>query len=142
MSNFLISIMSNVFSFMFGIIITECVINPRKEYKKLVEKIDSTINMYCCYYSNPYDLLKEENNVREKSEYSQARDEFRRIASDTKSSINKLPKYMKKAKEKLNNIYPYLIGISNGFFISSKNYNPIKDSKEFEKIIKQELGIK
>lgn len=37
--------------------------NPRKEYKKLRQRIIYTITMYCCYYTNPYNPFKENKKL-------------------------------------------------------------------------------
>ena len=43
--------------------------------------------------------------------------------------------------EKLNNVLHALIGISNGFYIVSENFNTVEENRKCEKTIKKELNI-
>lgn len=113
--------------------------NPRKEYKKLRQRIIYTITMYCCYYTNPYNPFKENENARSKEEYDYASKEIRKIGSELAGYIGTIPKIRYFKRKKLNNVLSSLIGISNGFYDISKNFDTIKENKKLEKIIKDTL---
>lgn len=119
----------------------ELFINPRKEYKQLKQKVLFIINMYCCYYTSPYNLLKEKFNVRPVEEYRIASTELRKIGSEFASYIGTVPKFRFKKRKKLLEVQQSLISLSNGLYIY-RDYNPSKDNMECDKVIKKNLGYK
>lgn len=116
----------------------EFIVNPRKEFKQLKQKIFYTINMNKNYYLTPYDLLKEDRNVRPKSEYITASLELKKIGSEFASYVGTIPKYRFNKRKKLLEVQQSLIGLSNGLYIY-KNYNPVNDNIKCEKIILDNL---
>lgn len=116
----------------------ELVINPTKEYKQLKQKVLYTLSMYCCYYTSPYNLLNENSNLRPVEEYQTARIELRKIGSEFASFIVIVPKFIFKKRKKLLEVQHSLIGLSNGLYIY-RDYNPIKDNLEYDKVIKKNL---
>lgn len=97
--------------------------------------------MYCCYYTSPYNLLKEKSNVRPVEEYRIASTELRKIGSEFASYIGTVPKFRFKKRKRLLEVQQSLIGLSNGLYIY-RDYNPSKDNRECDKIIKKNLGYK
>lgn len=119
--------------------ILELVIVPAKQYKALKQKIGYSIALYCRYYNNPYNLIKEDN-FRDKGEYEKASDEFRKIGAELAGYLGTIPKIRFKKRKKLELVLSEIIGISNGFY-QTKNYNPIRDNQKGEMIIKKQLKI-
>ena len=136
-----LTVMLGVLVYIISQFYLENIINPQKRYKNLRERISYTIALYCCYYSNPYNLLKEKDNVRMKDEYDTASGEMRKIGAELAGYIGTVPKIRKKKREKLNNVLNAIIGISNGFYIVSENFNTIEANIKCEKTIKKELNI-
>ena len=136
-----LTVLSGAIVYVLSQLFLELVINPSKEYRKLKQKVLYTISMYCCYYTSPYNLLKEENNVRPIDEYKIASNELRKIGSEFASYIGIVPKIRSNKRKKLLEVQRSLIGLSNGLYIY-ENYNPRKDNVECEKIIKKNLKYK
>lgn len=136
-----LTVISGTIVYVLSQLFLELIINPKKEYRKLKQKVLFTISMYCCYYTSPYNLLEEESNVRPKDEYKIASIELRKIGSEFASYIGIVPKYRFNKRKKLFEVQHSLIGLSNGLFIYN-NYNPRKDNRECDKIIKKHLGFK
>lgn len=136
-----LTVFSGTMVYVLSQLFLELIINPIKEYRKIKQKVLYTINMYCCYYSSPYNLLKEGNNVRQIEEYKIASIELRKIGSEFASYIGIVPKYRFKKRKKLLEVQQSLIGLSNGLYVY-RNYNPSEDNKESEKVIKKNLGYK
>lgn len=136
-----LTVISGVLVYSFSQLILEVVINPQKEYKRLRQKIIYTISLYCCYYHNPYDLLNPKSNVREKEEYELASKEMRKIGAELASYIGIVPKFRFKKRQKLKNVMSALIGISNGFYNVSKDFDTCGENRKCEMIIKKELNF-
>lgn len=136
-----LTVIAGVLVYVISQLILECIINPRKQYKSLRERVTYTITLYCCYYSNPYNLLRD-NNVRTKEEYEKASNEMRKIGAELAGYIGTIPKIRKRKIEKLDNVLHALIGISNGFYITTEDFNMIEANHKCEEIIKKELKIK
>lgn len=137
-----LTVMSGVLVYVFSQLILELIINPSKEYKKLRQKIIYSISMYCCYYLNPYNSFNEERNVRSKEEYDFASKEMRKIGAELAGYIGTVSKIRWIKIKKLNNVLNALIGISNGFYMISNDYDTNKENKKCEDIIKKELNFK
>lgn len=136
-----LTVVSGTIVYVLSQLFLELVINPRKEYKKLKQKVLYTISMYCCYYTSPYNLLKENSNVRPIEEYQIASTELRKIGSEFASYIGTVPKFRLKKRKRLLEVQQSLIGLSNGLYIY-RDYNPSKDNRECDKVIKKNLGYK
>ena len=137
-----LTVLSGVLVYILSQIFLELIVNPRKEYKRIKQKIIYTIKLYCCYYHNPYNLLDEKGNIREKEEYDFASKEMRKVGAELAAYIGIIPQIRCKKIKKLNEVLDSIIGISNGFYIVSKDYDIIKDNREFETIIQKELNEK
>ncbi len=137
-----LTVISGVLVYILSQLFLEIIVNPRKEYKMLKQKIVYIIKLYCCYYSNPYNLLDDKTNARKKEEYDFASKEMRKIGAELAGYIGTVPKIRFKKIIKLNNVLDSLIGISNGFYINSKDFNTIKENRKCEIIIKKELKFK
>lgn len=74
-----LTVVSGTIVYVLSQLFLEIVINPRKEYKQLKQKVLYTLSMYCCYYTSPYNLLKENTNVRPVEEYQIASTELRKL---------------------------------------------------------------
>ena len=133
-----LTIVSGVIVYAISQIILECIINPRKQFKMLRQRIIYTITMYCSYYTNPYNLFKEEN-VRMKEEYDSASSEMRKIGAELAGYIGTIPKFKKRKIKKLDKVLHALIGISNGFYSVSEKFDTAEANRECEKTIKNEL---
>lgn len=136
-----LTVLSGTIVYVLSQLFLELVINPSKEYRKLKQKVLYTISMYCCYYTSPYNLLKEEDNVRPIDEYKIASNELRKIGSEFASYIGIVPKIRFNKRKRLLEVQQSLIGLSNGLYVY-ENYNPRKDNVECEKIIKKNLKYK
>ncbi len=136
-----LTVVSGTIVYVLSQLFLELVINPSKEYKKLKQKVLYTISMYCCYYTSPYNLLKEEDNVRPIDEYKIASNELRKIGSEFASYIGIVPRFRFNKRKKLLEVQQSLIGLSNGLYVY-ENYNPRKDNVECERIIKKNLKCK
>lgn len=136
-----LTILTGVIVFVISQYFLELVINPHREYKRLKQKIIYNIKLYCQYYNNPYNLVNEKHNVRDIEEYKSASKEVRKIGAELASYIGTVWKIRFLKRKKLNSVVDSLISISNGFYIYP-NYNPIKDNKEYENIIKKTLKFK
>ena len=62
---------------------------------------------------------------------------MRKVGCELAGYIGTISKIRFNKIKKLNVVLGSLIGISNGFYIVSKDYNVIKDNKEDEKVIKK-----
>lgn len=133
-----ITIISGASVYAISQLFLEFIVNPRKEFKQLKQKIFYTINMNKNYYLTPYDLLKEDRNVRHKSEYITASLELKKIGSEFASYVGTIPKYRFNKRKKLLEVQQSLIGLSNGLYIY-KIYNPVNDNIKCEKIILDNL---
>ena len=131
------TVISGTIVFILGQLFVEFYIRPLRSYKELKQKIFYTLSLYKSYYYKPYNYINEKSNIRDKSEYMDARKEIRKIGSELSSYLASIPKYKIKYK-KMNKIVESLIGISNGLFIFN-DYNPINDNKRYEKIIENNL---
>lgn len=136
-----LTVVSGTVVYVLSQLFLELVINPRKEYKQLKQKVLYTISMYCCYYTSPYNLLKEKSNVRPVEEYQMASTELRKIGSEFASYIGTVPKFRCKKRKRLLEVQQSLISLSNGLYIY-RDYNPSKDNRECDKVIKKNLGYK
>ena len=136
-----LTVVSGTIVYVLSQLFLELVINPSKEYKKLKQKVLYSISMYCCYYTSPYNLLKEEDNVRPIDEYKIASNELRKIGSEFASYIGIVPRFRFNKRKKLLEVQQSLIGLSNGLYVY-ENYNPRKDNVECERIIKKNLKYK
>lgn len=137
-----ITVLTGTGVFILSTWIMEFKVNPKKELKALKQKILYTINMYCCYYNNPYNPFNEKSNVRAKEEYDLASIKMRKIGSELAGYIGTMPSNQKKEKQKLNTILNSLIGLSKGFYILSEDFNWVEENMKLDKIIRDELEIK
>lgn len=135
-----LTVVSGVIVYAISQIILECIINPRKQFKMLRQRIIYAITLYCCYYTNPYNPFKEEN-VRMKEEYDLASSEMRKIGAELAGYIGTIPKFRKRKIKKLDNVLHALIGISNGFYNVSEKFDTVEANRKCEETIKRELKI-
>lgn len=137
-----LTVLSGVLVYVLSQLYKEYVINPRRQYKELRQRIIYTLTLYCCYYTNPYNPFKEKENVRMKEEYDMASNEMRKIGAELAGYIGTIPKIRNKKIKRLNNVLHSLIGISNGFYNVSEHFDTVEANGKCEKIIKEELKIK
>lgn len=137
-----LTVISGVLVYVLSQLYMEKIMNPRKEFKAIRQKIIYSASMYCRYYHSPYNLLNEKNNVRGKNEYENASIEMRKIGCELAGYIGTIPKIRFNKIKKLNDVLDALIGISNGFYIISKDDTVIKDNIKNEKVIKKYLNFK
>ncbi|MBQ9298109.1 MAG: hypothetical protein IJ223_03595 [Clostridia bacterium] len=136
------TVLTGVLVYVISQFILELYINPRKKYKALKERIAYSIALYSCFYHNPYDLFNKENNAQAMELYSKASQEMRKMGAELAGYISTVPNFRKTKKEKLKKALGGIIGISNGFFNNSKNFNTIEANTKDEEIIKKNLDIK
>ena len=136
-----ITVFSGTAVFILSTWIMEFVVVPKKELKSLKQKILYSINLYCCYYNNPYNPFDESKNVRPKSEYDIASAEMRKVGSELAGYIGTMS-LNKKEKEKLKEVLDAIIGLSNGFYMWSKDFNWSKENMKLDKIIRDNLENK
>lgn len=137
-----ITVLSGVLVYVLSQFVLEGIINPRKKYKQLRERIIYTITLYCCYYHSPYNLLDEKQNVRGKEDYEEASREMRKIGAELAGYIGTIPRIRFKKIKKLKEVLGSIIGISNGFYIVSEKFDIYKANSDCEKVIKKNLKIK
>lgn len=137
-----LTVISGVLVYVLSQLYMEKIMNPRKKFKAIRQKIIYSVSMYCRYYHSPYNLLNEKNNVRGKNEYENASIEMRKIGCELAGYIGTIPKIRFNKIKKLNDVLDALIGISNGFYIISKDDTVIKDNRKNEKVIKKYLNFK
>lgn len=136
-----LTILSGVLVFIVSQYFLLLVINPHKDYKQLKQKIIYNLKLYCQHYFNPYDLVNEDRNMRNISEYENASNEIRKVGSEIAGYIGTISFLRFNKIKKLNKVVDSLIGISNGFYIYP-NYNPVEDTKKLEENIKKILHFK
>ena len=136
-----LTVLSGTLVYALSQFLLEMFINPRKEYMRLKQQIIYVISMYCCYYSNPYNMLDETLNVRPIDEYKTASIELRKIGAQLASYIGIVPAIRFVKRKKLLEVQSSLVGLSNGLYIY-KNYNPYSDNIECEKTITRILKYK
>lgn len=137
-----ITVLSGVLVYVLSQFVLECIINPKKKYKQLRERIIYTITLYCCYYHSPYNLLDENQNVTGKERYEEGSKEMRKIGAELAGYIGTVPGIRFKKRKKLKEVLGAIIGISNGFFIVSKDFDIYKANEDCENKIKKYLKIK
>ena len=137
-----LTVLSGVLVYVLNQWYKESIINPEKKYKELRQRIIYTITLYSCYYNNPYNPFKEEENVRMKEEYDLGSSEMRKIGAELAGYIGTIPKVRYKRIRKLNNVLHSVIGISNGFYKVSDHSDIEEANMKREKIIKEELNFK
>ena len=133
-----LTILSGTFVYILSQFFMEFIIVPRKDYKKVIEKIIYHIKMYSVYFMNPFDMDNMNNNTRDKKEYDNASREIRQVGAELSSYIGLMSKIRFKRKKRLLKVQDALIDLSKGFFIYKGN-NPIKDNKKAVKIIEDNL---
>lgn len=82
-----LTIVSGVLVYVFCQIFMDYIVEPKREYKKLKQKILYSVDMYRCYYISPYNVFDEKRNARSKEEYDKASKEMRKIGSELSSYI-------------------------------------------------------
>ena len=132
-----LTIISGTFVYILSQFFMEFIIVPRKDYKRVKEKIIYHVKMYSLYYLNPYDLNNTNNNTRDKAEYDNASREIRQVGAELSSYIGLMSKIRFIRRKRLLKVQDALIELSRGF-IYRKN-NPIKDNKRAVKIIEDNL---
>ena len=137
-----ITVLSGVLVYVISQLLLELYINPKKKYKELRERIIYSIALYCCYYHSPYNLLDENRNVRGKEDYESASREMRKIGAELAGYIGTIPRIRKKKIKKLKEVLGAIIGISNGFYIVSKDFDTFEANSKCEGIIKRNLKIR
>ncbi len=136
-----LTIISGVSVYIISQLIFELYINRRKKYKEIREKIIYSISLYCCYYHSPYNLLDDTQNIRIESEYREASKEMRKIGAELAGYIGTIPKRKKKKIKKLKEALDGIIGLSNGFYIISENFDTYEANIKSERKIKENLDI-
>ena len=140
-NNTFITVLSGVLVFVLSQFVLEFIISPRNKYRQLKERIIYTTSLYCCYYHSPYNLLDEKQNVIGKENYEEASREMRKIGAELAGYIGTIPRIRFKKIKKLKEVLGAIIGISNGFYITSKNFDIYKANQDCENIIKKHFNI-
>mgnify|MGYP003292083708 CR=1 FL=1 len=138
-----LTVISGVLVYIFSQLFYEIIITPYKKYNEIKGKIAYILALYKRYYGNPYNLFGEESNMRDKDKYEEASIEVRKVAAELSGFINEFNlKIIIPNKKKLSEVVSNLVGISNGFFIVSKDFDTIKANRENEEIIVKNLKLK
>ena len=137
-----LTVLSGVIVFVLSEFVMEYVINPKRKFKELKERIAYILAMYCCYYTNPYRFDKK-IHVRDISEYTEASKEVRKIGAELSGYIGNIPVIRWHKRKQLLEVRDCLIGLSNSFYLySGEGLDTINNSKQLEKRIKDILKIK
>lgn len=134
-----LTILSGTFVYILSQFFMEFIMIPRRDYKKVVEKIIYHMKMYSLYYMNPYNTVNTSNNIRDKKEYENASREIRQVGAELSSYIGLMSKIRFVRRKRLLKVQSALIDLSRGFFIY-KDYNPTKDNNIAKKIIEKNLN--
>lgn len=91
-------------------------IRPTEEFEKLRRKINSTLSLYACYYTNQIDIANSDKKLVE--QYSSAADTVRMIAVELRAFVDdeKRKKYKKIGVVEISTAASNLMGLSNSFF--------------------------
>ena len=133
-----LTILSGTFVYILSQFFMEFIIVPRKDYKKVIEKIIYHIKMYSVYYMNPFDSNNPSGNLRDKKEYENASKEIRQVGAELSSYIGLMSKLRFKRKQRLLIVQDALIKLSQGFFIYNGN-NPLNDNKNAVNMIENNI---
>lgn len=117
------------------------VIDFRNKYDEFRSSVASVLTMYACYFHNPVDLAKTEDH-RLPQKYDIASDELRNLGATAKALSAIVPANKKKlpiAKEELNDVSGYLIGLSNSM---STPYNCCASAEELRAVREWQSEIK
>ncbi len=120
--------------------IREVYFEPRREFRKIRRRVDSTLVMYACYYANPIDL----NNLSPKVEerYKCASNALREMASELRAFADEVVENRTFCNVTRNDIMKAsseMIGLSNSLFYNSNNF--LKDNDEKASKIRRLLRI-
>lgn len=96
--------------------IKNCFFYPREEFKRLRRKVDSTLSMYACYYTNQIDLAN--SSDLEKELYRNASKAIRELSTELQAFANDTP-FRKLCGVPLSNVSEAaqsLMALSNSFY--------------------------
>ena len=96
--------------------IKERYFKPREEFKKLRRKVDSTLSMYACYYTNQIDIARSDPKSIEL--YSSASKSMRELAVELMAFADEYSgkKCCGVLVKDISEAASWLIGLSNSFF--------------------------
>ena len=137
-STLFFTVISGVLVFIISQLITERLIKPRNELKKIKGKIICYLTMYARYIANPLYLNKDKDS--EFDSYWNSSCDLRMIASELAGHIECYPVICN--KKQYNKVVNNIIKISNDIIIKNTKRNIIDDigksGKEICKILKME----
>lgn len=137
-STVFLTVISGVLVFIISQLITERVIKPMDDLKRIKGKIICYLTMHARYIANP--LYLNEDKESEFSAYWNSSCELRLIASELAGHIECYPIICN--KKKYNKIVNDIIKISNNIIIKNSKRNIIKDNEEAGNNICKILKVK
>ena len=135
-SEMFLTIISGVFVFIISQLIMEIIIKPREKFKEVKGKIFCILAMYANLIFNPCKI----DDMSNRGDYSEASKEIRKIASEFSGMLESHPIVCK--KKKYYDVVNNLIGISNGLFQISPEYNTIKENRKCVNYIYKKFNVK
>lgn len=142
----IIGFLGTVFSTVFPFLTKEKEVSVwKQDYDKLRRAAAEALTKNACYYLNPFDISKNNNQLLPK--YAEGTDELRSIgakfialAETLSGDIKDIPLTRKQIDE----VGHYFIGLSNSFctpYMQPASYEDIRNSRELETQIRQLLNI-
>lgn len=89
--SFLIAVATSIATFMVCELLKNILFEPRSRYKKLKEEIAGFIRYYSPYYTKPIKITNENVHTKQVQEYTTAKDDLRRCASQLMGFADVLP---------------------------------------------------
>jgi len=111
-----LAMLGSVASVLIFEVIKDRYFNPREEFKKLRRKVNSTLSMYACYYTNQIDIARSDPKTIEL--YSSASKSMRELAVELMAFADEYSgkKCCGVPVKDISEAASWMIGLSNSFF--------------------------
>ena len=138
----IVTVISGVIVYVFTELLKEIWIEPLRKYRVIKNEIARDLIFYANLYSNPIKITDKENENLY-SEYRNAADKIRLSAAELGGYIETISWFHPGVprKKKLSSAHRELIGLSNSFFMSSRDTDIYSHNREFVLNVKKYLGL-
>lgn len=133
------TVLSGVLVYVISQAILELYIKPKRTYKELKKRIIYSVELYSCYFLEPYNLLDKNQNQLVKEQYDEASREMRKIGAELAGYIGTVSKCKKDKIKRLEEVKGAIIGISNNFFITTTISSVSDLNSKRQEVIKKNL---